>query len=478
MHNLMKLIGFFFLSFIIGCTHVHHDNFREISSSKNLFSDDVVWYSGSFDPPTIGHIKIAEEVASRTTGPVYISINHNTGKNFNASIRERIEMLSTAFKDNPRVHIIREPSEGRRAFVEEVSRRHNRKVVLAVGEDVLKKNYEMLGDMKDLDFLSFERPGQESDYIPSNVSRVFSDQLDGIEGISSTVVRNAIRDDLPLDGLLTDEVKGYIRSNNLYRNNSYNQSSLLETFETIVRNHLPHLNIETVVNFEFKDIQSKGGQIDAMIRWIIENTEVPDKYKGFYTVFLESLMGERLLPLSVASGLKVGVYTGSFDPMNKGSALAITASIKALGLDKIYIAPFLSSRKTASYSVNERASFINAIIDELPEELKSKVMVIPAIDLNTSIDYLEAVSRFEQTKPIAIYGEDAIERNFKMLSGEIDLEYAVIRRSQEVSPYLSSLIEKNHIKEAHVFATGIVDIQSSTSSGLTSVSDLPPSVRK
>ena len=102
----------------------------------------IGYYIGSFDPPTLAH-RAAVLEAMRHFGltKVYITVNHNTAKDFNASIAERIHMLQLLFADQgDRVIILREPLEGRREFARYILERHPEAHLLGIfGEDTFEK---------------------------------------------------------------------------------------------------------------------------------------------------------------------------------------------------------------------------------------------------------------------------------------------------------------------------------------------------
>lgn len=287
-------------------------SFNNVSLAKRLpgnqeqfFSGDVAWYSGSFDPPTRNHLAIVNEILRRTDGPIYLTVNHNTAKNFNASIRERVDMLTLAYADEPRIHILREPVEGRRFLVPELYRRHNKKVILVVGEDVLEQNYEALGDLNNLSFISFFRAGQESDYRPNGTSKVYFEELEGNGKMSSTLVRERIKNSESLSSFLIPEIEKYIKYRNLYKLPDYNQNQLFTDFLKKVRLHYPEVDLSNAKEFAFKETQSKGGQIDAMIRWILREGHIPKFHHKSYIESLESMMKLDPLPLSFSSSQKL-----------------------------------------------------------------------------------------------------------------------------------------------------------------------------
>ncbi len=275
-----------------------------VSAQGSITDSDVMWYSGSFDPPTLGHVEIIRDIAKKSNGPIYLTVNHNTGKNFNASVRERIKMLKEVFKDHENIHILREPIEGRRAFVNKLSQLHDAKVVMAVGEDVIEKNYKLLGDLENLSFLLYDRPGQETTFVPNGVSPIINEKQP-VVGLSSTAVRDLIIKGESPSHLLTPEVDSYIKQHKLYQSLELDKERMLQAFKILIQNNFPSIDQNTFERFDFKGTQSLGGQKDALIRWFLKNANIPDDKKGKYISFLESKLGEKFEPISFVSKEKI-----------------------------------------------------------------------------------------------------------------------------------------------------------------------------
>ena len=66
----------------------------------------VAIFPGSFDPFTIGHDALVRR-ALDIVDELYIAIGINTEKRTMLTLEERIERISTLYKNEPRIHVIR-----------------------------------------------------------------------------------------------------------------------------------------------------------------------------------------------------------------------------------------------------------------------------------------------------------------------------------------------------------------------------------
>ena len=64
-----------------------------------------VLYPGSFDPITYGHMNIVEQ-ACDLFEEVIIAVMNNSAKKTMFSIDERVQLISTLYKDNPKIKVV------------------------------------------------------------------------------------------------------------------------------------------------------------------------------------------------------------------------------------------------------------------------------------------------------------------------------------------------------------------------------------
>lgn len=64
----------------------------------------VFIYAGSFDPPTLGHVNVAERGCC-LCDKLIVAVASNTSKRALFSIEERVALLEELYKDNPRITV-------------------------------------------------------------------------------------------------------------------------------------------------------------------------------------------------------------------------------------------------------------------------------------------------------------------------------------------------------------------------------------
>ena len=148
---------------------------------------------GSYDPVTSGHVEMIRRVAERED-EVYVVIFTNPNKTYTFSLEDRVAMLMIATEDLDNVFV--SYSLG---YVVDYMREH----------DIAKivKGYRNDAD------LAWER--EQAEY---NLKHGYETELilcdDAYRNISSTLVRERLKNGESLDGLLPDSVAAYIRSLN------------------------------------------------------------------------------------------------------------------------------------------------------------------------------------------------------------------------------------------------------------------------
>ena len=148
---------------------------------------------GSYDPVTSGHVEMIRRVAERED-EVYVVIFTNPNKTYTFSLEDRVAMLMIATEDLDNVFV--SYSLG---YVVDYMREH----------DIAKI---VKGYRNDVD-LAWER--EQAEY---NLKHGYETELilcdDSFKHISSTLVRERLKNGESLEGLLPDSVAAYIRSLN------------------------------------------------------------------------------------------------------------------------------------------------------------------------------------------------------------------------------------------------------------------------
>ena len=147
---------------------------------------------GSYDPVTIGHTEIIRQVAERED-EVYVVIFSNPNKEYMFSLEDRVAMLMLATEDLDNVFVSYSLGS-----VVDYMREHD--------IDRIVKGYRTEADLpweREQAEYNLKHGGYETELIKCDERYVH---------ISSTLVREKIRNGESLDGLLTESVKNYILS--------------------------------------------------------------------------------------------------------------------------------------------------------------------------------------------------------------------------------------------------------------------------
>lgn len=185
-------------------------------------------FFGSFNPVHIGHMIIANYMANYTgLDKVWIVVSpHNPLKEKTALINayDRLEMCKIAFEDNARIQVsdielhLPQPSYTIDTLIYLKEKYPEHQFVLLMGSDNLRtlkkwKNYELL--LRDYEIYVYPRPYEETgelgDHPNVTVTRT------PVMELSSTFIRNGIKEGKDISYFITKEVKEFIDSKSLYR---------------------------------------------------------------------------------------------------------------------------------------------------------------------------------------------------------------------------------------------------------------------
>jgi nicotinate-nucleotide adenylyltransferase len=204
---------------------------------------------GTFNPPHLGHLRLAEEVAQLfgLTRVLFVPCHTPPHKStlHTALPQDRLEMTRRACEDNPLFDVsdMEVVAAGKSYTVrtlEAVADKKDWETYFILGTDSLReihtwKDYERLFTLAH--FIVVTRPGMEfasawaelpettrSNFqqaggylLHAKSTRVFPAQVLGLD-ISSTRIRNLVREGKSVRYLVTERVRSYINSRNLYRN--------------------------------------------------------------------------------------------------------------------------------------------------------------------------------------------------------------------------------------------------------------------
>ncbi|NQT96061.1 MAG: nicotinate-nucleotide adenylyltransferase [Candidatus Omnitrophica bacterium] len=182
---------------------------------------------GTFNPVHNGHIKVVEE-AKKQLGLeriifMPVQIPPHKPKGALASAEDRFKMIELAISNIPNVEVSRyEIDKNKTSYsIETVeflkgSCAEDAELFFLIGQDMLGG----LDTWKDIDkllklcrFVVFNRPGFEKEPLPEGIERIDMLPVD----ISSTKIRERVKRQEPIAGLVPEAVEEYISKNNLYK---------------------------------------------------------------------------------------------------------------------------------------------------------------------------------------------------------------------------------------------------------------------
>lgn len=181
---------------------------------------------GLFDPPHFGHLLVARQVLEShlcidlvLLMPVF---KHPWREN-QVSWRHRLKMLS--FFENSKIKTSDfEIKLGKTSYtiqtVKELKKDKNNDYFWIIGSDGLKdfhkwKDWKKL--LKETHFIVFPRAGFSTNKSLKG-SIVLKDKNLAVTSLSSTMIRQRIKKNLPIAGLVPEGVEKYIKKNGLYKN--------------------------------------------------------------------------------------------------------------------------------------------------------------------------------------------------------------------------------------------------------------------
>jgi len=247
-------------------------------------------YSGSFDPPTLGH-KNTAMLMSQELGLEKLYVVAKTSsdeKNFKASSAERVALLRAMFSDvqDLEVIVVEEWYQGREEMTKHVLSQEHGDLTLLFGDDVYRKNYESLGHIEGLKFAVSVR--QDSDelaatskdlaWLGDNSSLI---TLRNERGLSSSLVRKRLLNGESISELVDEPVQKLMSSRRLYPtlsekaypdfNRGYRRRAA-EFLRKVSMNH-PTLLVPIDVG-DFEPLQSLQGERDRLIRLFLKTNDI------------------------------------------------------------------------------------------------------------------------------------------------------------------------------------------------------------
>lgn len=387
--------------------------------------ENVGLYIGSFDPPTLGHLKV---LLGARKGPVplakiYVSVNHATNKDFNLSVAERVELFEALVEDlGDSVAVLREPLEGRPETARYLLDRHQGKLLGIFGDDTFEKNYQIFttkAQLHDFDYIKVLRPQVATESVTSSIYEI---EIDA-EGLSSSLARDLIQagKDPVAAGVLSPRIYQIIKERGYYAKpdpaaaaqESRAFAERYAAFETEMRKRTPELFTgTTLIAPSYKPGQTREGQNDKFIRQMIESLKLPLERQWAFRREAETYLGVRAGTRPLRLARKAGAFLGSFDPFNEGQKDSVRKMIRENQLDDFYIGVLETSRKPILRSVRER---IELIKQEL-HSVGALVHIEPVASLADSHRWFRRIANEHETPTNAFFGSNVFQDNAQRLA--------------------------------------------------------------
>ncbi|MBO5927785.1 MAG: 16S rRNA (guanine(966)-N(2))-methyltransferase RsmD [Clostridia bacterium] len=161
---------------------------------KKRVKQDKCLFAGTFDPVTIGHVNLVKEIL-KDFNSVLIGVGVNSEKTPFYSLEERLNFLNLAFSDMP-VEI----------------KAYNGLTVNFMKENGVKFTARGIRDKKDLKYE--KKMAEFNKSLALDITTLFYNVSGEYSKISSSVVRDRIKNNLDLNGYLPEKIIPIIKKNN------------------------------------------------------------------------------------------------------------------------------------------------------------------------------------------------------------------------------------------------------------------------
>lgn len=151
-------------------------------------------FAGTFDPPTLGHKALMDECL-KLFDEVVVAIMVNPQKQPYFTLEQREEMLALTVKNNPRVRIT-----STTGTVAELLQKENTKFYVRGIRNSIDLDYE------NANFYASKK-------LDPDLTAVYLPCPQDLLHVSSSMVRNSLKFQTPIDEYVTKEVKEYIEKN-------------------------------------------------------------------------------------------------------------------------------------------------------------------------------------------------------------------------------------------------------------------------
>jgi nicotinate-nucleotide adenylyltransferase len=185
---------------------------------------NIAVFGGRFDPPHYGHLLAAEQILEEIPEIDqlwFLPANTHPWKEMVAPPLHRLNMTKFLETEKIKVSDLDIKRDGATYTIDTVKllkKDKRNKFIWICGSDTLKefhrwKNYKELSRL--IPFLVFPRSDYQIEQLPEGFTIIKNKKLI-TTNFSSTVIRERIKKDLPITGLVPEKVEEYIKKHKLY----------------------------------------------------------------------------------------------------------------------------------------------------------------------------------------------------------------------------------------------------------------------
>ncbi len=184
----------------------------------------IGFFGGSFNPPTIAHLNLAKQALKEYNLDIFyfVPVNDYYQKKDLIDFDKRCQMLDLIVKDEPNLRVSRiESKKSSKYSAYEIlnliaENNKDKQVYFIMGEDnyIKMPSWNHYDDLKQYKYIVFQRDNTSQNHI--NDKNVFYMKNNENLKISSTLIRNNLKENMSIDKYVTKEIKEYIKNNKLY----------------------------------------------------------------------------------------------------------------------------------------------------------------------------------------------------------------------------------------------------------------------
>ena len=193
----------------------------------NLSDKKIAIFGGTFNPIHIGHLLTGYDVIENLNYDyiIYIPDNIPAHKELDCEIcsKDRLQMVKLAVKNHKKfLYSDIEIKKGGISYsidtVREIKKKYNisNKIGLIIGSDLVESlnTWKEIDNLvEECDIICLKRDSSKNNFLKYRLTNVKNRIID----ISSTLIRERIKNKLPIDFMVTEKVKKFISKKKLYK---------------------------------------------------------------------------------------------------------------------------------------------------------------------------------------------------------------------------------------------------------------------